>query len=118
VAFAVVCQQAAGGQEPPAEDPSRLLEAEYMVTEILSMTGDRAYGEYLGGECVTCHQLSGASDGIPSIVGHAADYIIQALVEYKLGVRTNEVMRIRTSRLAKDEIAALAAYFAGLEPTE
>ena len=31
--------------------------------------GDRELGEYLSSECVTCHQLSGQFDGIPSIVG-------------------------------------------------
>ena len=31
--------------------------------------GDRALGEYLSSECVTCHQLSGRYQGIPPIVG-------------------------------------------------
>ena len=31
--------------------------------------GDRALGEYLSSECVTCHQLSGRHQGIPPIVG-------------------------------------------------
>jgi hypothetical protein len=29
--------------------------------------GDRDLGEYISSQCVTCHQLSGQSDGIPSI---------------------------------------------------
>ena len=44
-----------------------------------------------------------------------ADYTVQALVEYKLGVRTNNVMQLMTSRLADAEIAALAAYFEDIE---
>jgi cytochrome c len=36
---------------------------------VLAMEGDPDYGEYLAGECVTCHQASGHADGIPSIVG-------------------------------------------------
>jgi cytochrome c len=31
-------------------------------------------------------------------------------------VRRNEVMKLRVANLANEEIAALAAYFAGLEP--
>ena len=31
-------------------------------------SGDRALGQYLSSECVTCHQLSGRFDGIPPIV--------------------------------------------------
>lgn len=96
-------------------DPARLLEAEHLVTAILSEQADPDYGEYLGAECVTCHQRSGVSDGIPAIVGLPIDYAVQALVEYKLGIRTNDVMQLMTKRLANAEIAALAAYFAGLE---
>ncbi len=36
---------------------------------ILSIQGDPEFGEYLAGECVTCHQESGADEGIPSITG-------------------------------------------------
>ena len=88
------------------------LEAEHAVTRILSLEGDPAYGEYLGGECVTCHRQSGGSSRIPPIRGLPADYTVQALVEYKLGIRENEVMKLMTARLAEDEIASLAAYFA------
>lgn len=100
-----------------AEDPpsaESLLQAEHLSTAILALSGDAAYGEYLGGECVTCHQQSGGSGGIPPIVGLPVDYTVQALVEYKLGIRTSDVMQLMTKRLANDEIAALAAYFAEL----
>jgi cytochrome c553 len=94
------------------EEAARLLEAEHQVTRILSDAGDPAFGAYLGGECATCHQQSGNSDGIPPIAGLPADYTVQALVEYRLGIRTNEVMQLMAKRLADEEIAALAAYFA------
>lgn len=109
------CCVAAAFPTIASEEAEHLLEAEHLTTQILSLTGDTAYGEYLGGECVTCHQLSGASNGIPPIVGLPIDYTVQALVEYKLGIRTNDVMRLRAARLADDEIAALAAYFSQLE---
>lgn len=83
---------------------------------VLGIEGDPDYGEYLAGECVTCHQASGHADGIPSIVGLPRDYFITALFEYKTNVRSNEVMKLRVTNLANDEIAALAAYFSGLEP--
>ncbi len=88
------------------------LEAEHAVTRILSLEGDPAYGEYLGGECVTCHRQSGGSSGIPPIRGLPADYIVQALIDFKLGIRKNEVMKLMTARLAEEEIASLAAYLA------
>lgn len=86
------------------------------VTEILKIDGDVAYGEYLSGDCVTCHQVTGQAEGIPSIVGIPKDYFIRAMVEYKTNVRTNEVMKNRVANLNNEEIAALAAYFGELQP--
>jgi len=83
---------------------------------VLALEGDPDYGEYLAGECVTCHQASGHADGIPSIVGLPKEYFVTALFEYKTNVRRNEVMKLRVVNLANEEIAALAAYFSGLEP--
>ena len=83
---------------------------------VLGIEGDPDYGEYLAGECVTCHQASGHADGIPSIVGLPKDYFVKSLFEYRTNVRSNEVMKLRVANLANDEIAALAAYFSSLEP--
>lgn len=83
---------------------------------VLQMEGDPEYGEYLAGECVTCHQATGHADGIPSIVGLPKDYFVKSLFEYRTNVRSNEVMKLRVANLANDEIAALAAYFSSLDP--
>ena len=82
--------------------------------EVLAIEGDVEYGEYLASECTTCHQASGASDGIPSIVGWDTDPFVTAMHAYKEKHRDNPVMQMVTGRLANDEIAALAAYFKGL----
>jgi cytochrome c len=75
--------------------------------------GDVALGEYLSGECVTCHQLSGHSaGGVPPIVGFPEDYFIEALQAYKTGERSNEVMRNIAGGLTAEDMSALAAYFA------
>jgi len=83
---------------------------------VLKIEGDQEYGEYLSGDCVTCHQISGAAEGIPSIVGIPREYFIQSLFEYKNNIRSNEVMKLRVINLTNEEIAALAAYFADLKP--
>ena len=83
---------------------------------VLQMEGDPEYGEYLAGECVTCHQASGHADGIPSIVGLPKDYFVKSMFEYRTNVRSNEVMKLRVANLSNDEIAALAAYFSSLDP--
>lgn len=108
-------------QQAPAADPT----AEEVSTSglvsgfadiVLQMEGDPEYGEYLAGECVTCHQASGHADGIPSVVGLPKDYFVTSLFEYLNNVRSNDVMKLRVANLSNEEIAALAAYFSSLEP--
>lgn len=78
---------------------------------------DLALGEYLSGECVTCHQISGkAAAGIPPIAGLARDVFVTALMAYKTGQRANDVMRSIAARLTAEEMEALAAYFAAHKP--
>lgn len=78
--------------------------------------GDRELGEYLSSECVTCHQISGKNDGIPSIVGWPEDSFVQALTDFREKRRDNQVMRSIAVKFNEEEIAALAAYFGSLTP--
>lgn len=105
----------AGDTSTSAAAASLALDVEHTATRVLSLDGDAAYGEYLGGECATCHRQSGDGGSIPPIRGLPADYAVRALVEYKLGARNNNVMKLMAGRLSDEEIAALAAYFSGLE---
>jgi len=73
--------------------------------------GDKELGEYLSNECVTCHQVSGKYDGIPSIVGWPEESFIHALGEYRAKIRANAVMRSIAVKFTDEEIAALASYF-------
>lgn len=98
------------------EEDSLRAEADERVAAILELSPDPAYGAYLAGDCATCHRASGGSDGIPPIAGLPADYTVNALIEYKLGIRENEVMVVRVARLGDAEIAALAAHFADQKP--
>ncbi len=79
--------------------------------EILKIQGDPAFGEYLAGECVTCHQPSGADRGIPSIVGWPTDVFVTAMHAYRSKTRAHPVMRMIAAPLSDEEIASLAAYF-------
>jgi|SRR5262245_14126569 len=78
------------------------------------VTGDHAFGEYLSAECVTCHRVGGASQGIPSIAGLPAATFVQVLKEYRLKQRANPIMQTIAARLSDAEMAALAAYFGSL----
>ncbi len=77
--------------------------------------GDAAFGEYLSGTCVTCHQISGRSTGgIPPIVAWPEDQFVAVMNAYRSKDRENQVMRTIAASLTDEEIAALAAYFGGL----
>lgn len=82
---------------------------------ILALEGDPEYGEYLANECQTCHQVSGANDGIPGISGWPSEDFVVAMHAYKRKLRPHPVMQMMAGRLNDEEIAALAAYFKDLE---
>ncbi len=71
---------------------------------------DLAYGEYLAGECITCHSTH-ADAAIPPIHALPAPYFIEALQAYKAGKRDHDVMQNVARSLGDAEIKALAAYF-------
>lgn len=78
--------------------------------------GDPAYGEYLSGECVTCHRVDGKETNIPDITGWPPEAFISVLQSYKAKERENKVMQTIAAGLGDDEMAALAAYFGQLKP--
>lgn len=80
-------------------------------SEILAIAGDPEYGEYLSGTCVTCHQVDGSEQGLPSITGWPQATFVTVLHAYKNKHRANPVMQQFAGALSNDEIAALAAYF-------
>ncbi|MCC1481397.1 c-type cytochrome [Roseibaca sp. Y0-43] len=102
-------------QNIPEAAPTAIRPEVELSPEILAIVGDVEYGEYLSQECTTCHQRSGANEGIPGIVGWPEDDFVVAMHAYKEKLRPHEVMRSVASRLGDEEIAALAAYFAALD---
>ena len=85
-----------------------------LLAEPLLDGADFDYGEYLSGQCLTCHQSS-SSEGIPAINGAEALYIAKKLILYKNKELENEVMQLVASALDKEQIASLAIYFNSLE---
>ena len=70
---------------------------------------DIGYGEYLAGECVTCHQKSGT--GIPQINGIEAETFVTIMKAYRSKELDNKVMQMVAGRLDDEQIISLAAYF-------
>ena len=99
----------------PEAEPTAVATEIMLDPEILSIEGDRAYGEYLSSECKTCHRSDGADEGIPSITNWPAENFVLAMHAYKRKIRPHPVMQMMAGRLSDEEIAALAAYFETIE---
>ena len=69
------------------------------------------YGEYLAGECTSCHRLDGTDVGIPAIVTWPEAKFVAALQGYRRGERNNAIMQNVARSLGDEEIAALARFF-------
>lgn len=82
----------------------------------IGAAGNKAFGQYLSSECVTCHQASGRFDGIPPIVGWPEASFVEIMQQYRAKERANPVMQTIAGKLTEEEIAALAAYFGSLKP--
>ena len=83
--------------------------------ETLAVAPDLDLGAYLAAECLTCHQASGETRGMPAITGWPAADFTLALRAYRQKLRPDPAMQMIAGRLSEAEIAALAAYFATLD---
>ena len=86
--------------------------------ENLLAGADFGYGEYLSGECVTCHSQKGVNKGIPAINGLNAEVFATIMHAYKSGDMKHPVMQMVAGRLDGEQIASLAVYFATFSATE
>ena len=73
---------------------------------------DIGYGEYLAGECSTCHRKSGTA--IPQINGIEAETFVTIMKAYRSKELDNKVMQMMARRLDDEQIISLAAYFSSL----
>jgi cytochrome c len=113
--LAYLRQFSASPENIPEAAPTSTVVDHAVAPEVLAIVGDPAYGEYLSGECTSCHQISGAGAGIPAITNWPTDDFVTAMHAYKGGVRAHPVMQMMAGRLSDDEIAALAAYFESIK---
>ncbi len=76
---------------------------------------DIAYGEYLAGECVTCHKKEGTSSGIPVIAGINAKTFVEKITGYRNKTLKNKVMQMVARGLDEEQTISLALYFSSLK---
>lgn len=79
------------------------------------VAGDRDAGRQLAGQCRTCHGLDGYAQIpiAPHIGGEPAGYLRAQLTAFRDGRREHEMMSIVARNLTDQQIADLAAWYAG-----
>lgn len=82
------------------------------------LAGDAAAGQAKAGICRTCHGLDGIGTmpGFPHLAGQNEFYLNQQLHNFKKGTRQSEQMAVIVQALSEEDMANLAAYYAGLKP--
>lgn len=86
----------------------------------IALAGDAERGAVLAQTCAGCHGIPGAFNAnpvyhVPKLGGQNADYMEVALQGYRRGTRGHATMQAQASSLADQDIADVAAYFAGVE---
>jgi cytochrome c553 len=78
--------------------------------------GDAVAGKAVAASCAACHGANGisAEAGIPHIAGQHASYIQGTLMAYKTSARKDDVMQQVVTPLSEQQMADVAAYYAGL----
>jgi len=80
-----------------------------------SYAGDPAKGKTLSQTCAACHSIDGNSVTPiwPKLAGQHAEYIVKQLQDFKEGKRVNAQMAPMVASLSDQDMADIAAYFAG-----
>jgi cytochrome c553 len=86
--------------------------------------GDARHGKAISYTCLGCHGIDGYKNAypmfsVPKLEGQNPDYLAAALHGYRDGDRAHVTMHAQASTLSDQDIADIAAYFAGkpLVPT-
>lgn len=93
-----------------------MLIAGLLLTGLPTAIAEITQGAMLSNSCAACHGTDGKSPGaIPSIHGKSADFITQALTEFRAGSRPSTVMGRHANGYTDEEINLIAEHFASLK---
>jgi cytochrome c553 len=105
-------------ESAPAPAAAPAAPAAPAVPEVLA--GDAQNGRTLSYTCQGCHGLTGYKNAyptyhVPRIGGQSAEYLTQALTEYKKGNRKHPTMQAQSESFSDQDIADLSAYLSSLK---
>lgn len=90
-----------------------------LVSASVWAEGDAAAGKQKTWTCEGCHGIPDYRTAypdvysVPKLGGQSAGYIVKALQDYKAGARKNTTMGAIAARLSEQDMADIAAYYAG-----
>ena len=82
------------------------------------LQGDAKHGKAISYTCLGCHGIEGYKNAypmysVPKLEGQHPEYLAAALQAYRSGERAHMTMHSQASTLSDQDIADIAAYFAG-----
>jgi len=85
-----------------------------------AVTGDAARGKPLTYTCQGCHGITGYKNAypnyhVPRIGGQTAQYLSNALHEYRQGKRKHPTMQAQAESFSEQDIADIAAYLSSVK---
>lgn len=110
VAFAAYAQDTAAPATPaaPAATPAA-------APAPAAVQGNPKTGRQLAYTCQGCHGVTGYKNAypnyhVPRIVGQSPQYLINALTDYKKGLRKHPTMQAQAQSFSEQDIADIAAF--------
>ena len=88
-----------------------------VASQLAYAGGNAGAGADKSKPCAACHGAdfnTPISPDIPRLAGQHADYLAQALADYKSGARKNPIMGGQAAALSAQDIQDVAAYFDSL----
>ena len=115
-------QEAAPAQAAPSADAAQppAAAAATAVAAPKPLVGNAETGRTLAYTCQGCHGVEGYKNAYPSfhvprIGGQSAEYLTQALTEYKQGDRKHPTMQAQAQSFSEQDIADISAFLSSLK---
>ena len=117
-ACAVAVTAWAQPRQPELQPPAQQTPAQPAAPPAAALQGDPKRGKAVSYTCLGCHGIDGYKNAypmysVPKLEGQNPQYLAAALHGYRDGDRAHLTMHAQASTLSDQDIADIAAYFAG-----
>ena len=105
-------------RQPEPQPPAQQTPAQPAPPPPAALQGDAQHGKAISYTCLGCHGIDGYKNAypmysVPKLEGQNPQYLAAALHGYRDGDRAHLTMHAQASTLSDQDIADIAAYFAG-----